>query len=71
MSQPVFDGTKSAWATVAAIPNVTHAFGTADGTIVDVGGAFNQATLNDNLKELSAKVNAILVALRAAGIIVS
>lgn len=51
------------------IASLTHAVGTADGTIDDVGGAFNQTTLNNNLKELSTKINAILVELRKAGII--
>jgi hypothetical protein len=34
--------------------------GVVDGTIADVGGAFNQATLNANFADLAAKVNAIL-----------
>jgi hypothetical protein len=34
--------------------------GTADGTIADVGAAFNQATLNNNFADLAAKVNALL-----------
>jgi hypothetical protein len=50
------------------LPNITggtmgaklvHAFGAADGTIVDVGAAFAQGTLNDNFKELSTKVNSL------------
>ena len=32
---------------------LTHAVGTADGTVDDVGGAFNQTTLNNNFKELT------------------
>ena len=64
-----FDEDKGGWATAAAIADLTHSVGTADGTIADVGAAFNQATLNDNLKELSTKVNAILAALREANII--
>lgn len=43
--------------------------GVADGTLVDVGAAFDQATLNNNFAELAAKVNAILSALRSANII--
>jgi len=31
--------------------------GTADGTVGDVGAAFNQATLNNNFKELTVKFN--------------
>lgn len=74
--------------TVTAITDSTT--GTADGTLADVGGAFSQATLNnnfadlaakvntvvtdltvaaDNTTELAAKVEAILVALRAYGVI--
>lgn len=39
---------------------LTHAFGTADGTVTDVGGAFNQTTLNDNFKELTTQVAALV-----------
>jgi hypothetical protein len=39
---------------------LTDAFGTADGTIADVGAAFNQGTLNDNFKECSAQINALI-----------
>lgn len=53
------------------IADLTAAAGTADNTVVDVGSSFNQATLNNNFKDLSAKVNAILVELRKAGIISS
>ena len=53
----------------AAVTSLTAASGTADGTVADVGGAFSQGTLNDNFQELATKVNAILVALRAAKII--
>lgn len=60
---------KAAGTQAAAIAALTHAVGTADGTIDDVGGAFNQATLNNNFKELSAKVNAALSAIRGVGII--
>jgi hypothetical protein len=31
--------------------------GTADGTVGDVGGSFSQATLNNNFKELTVKIN--------------
>ena len=51
------------------IPDLVHTVGTADGTVADVGAAFAQATLNDNFRELSTKVNAILAALRDANII--
>lgn len=38
--------------------------GTADGTLSDVGAAFNQATLNNNFAELAAKVNALAAMLK-------
>lgn len=50
---------------------LTHAVGTADGTVEDVGGSFNQTTLNNNFKEFSTKVNLIIAALVAAGIMKS
>ena len=64
-----FDGNKRQYVPNAAITDLTHAVGTADGTVADVGAAFSQGTLNDNLKELSSKINAILAALRTAAII--
>jgi hypothetical protein len=36
---------------------LTHAVGTADGTVDDVGAAFSQTTLNNNFRELSTQVN--------------
>jgi predicted HD phosphohydrolase len=36
---------------------LTHSVGTADGTVDDVGAAFNQTTLNNNFKELSTRCN--------------
>lgn len=50
-----------------AIADLVHAVGTADGTVADVGVAFNQGTLNDNFKELSTRVNQILAHLRTHG----
>lgn len=55
--------------TEASIASLTAASGTADNTVADVGAAFSQATLNNNFADLAAKVNAILVELRKAGII--
>lgn len=46
------------------IAELTQAAGSADDTVVDVGAAFSQATLNNNFADLSAKVNAILRVLR-------
>jgi hypothetical protein len=66
-----FDATKNQWVRAAAIADLTHTVGTADGTVDDVGAAFNQTTLNNNFKELTAKVNGILAALRTAGTVSS
>lgn len=53
----------------AAITALTDSTtGTADNTVADVGAAFNQATLNNNFADLTAKINAILTALDGAGI---
>ena len=38
---------------VTAPTALTHGVGTADNTVDDVGGAFNQTTLNNNFKELT------------------
>lgn len=54
----------------SAITNLTDSTtGTANDTLTDVGVAFAQATLNNNFADLAAKVNAILTAIRNAGII--
>lgn len=65
----VFDEDDFAMAGSPAIADLVHTVGTADGTVADVGAAFSQGTLNDNFRELSTKVNAILAALRGANII--
>lgn len=39
---------------------LTHAVGTADGTVADVGAAFNQGTLNDNFKECTTQIAALV-----------
>lgn len=44
---------------------LTAATGTPSTTIADVGGAFSQATLNNNFKSLADKVNNILNLLKA------
>lgn len=53
-------------ATVAAITDSTE--GTADGTLADVGAAFDQATINNNFAEVAAKINGILTALKDSGL---
>ncbi len=65
-----WDPADNTYAGSAAIPSLTIAAGTANNAVVDVGGAFAQATLNDNFADIATKLNAILVALRDAEIIV-
>lgn len=64
-----FDEDDQMFVPAAAITNLTDSFGTADGTVADVTGAFVQATLNDNFQEMATKINAMLAAMRAANII--
>lgn len=47
---------------------LTAATGTASTTIADVGGAFAQATLNNNFKSLADQVNLITAVLKEAGL---
>ena len=47
---------------------LTAATGTASNTIADVGGSFNQATLNNNFKSLADKINAVIAAEENAGL---
>lgn len=51
------------------VASLTDAFGTANDTVADVTGTFSQTILNDNFQEMSTKINLILAALRAAGIL--
>lgn len=53
----------------ADIVDLTNANGTGDDTVADVGGSFNQTTLNNNFRDVSDKINEILAAMRAAGIL--
>jgi hypothetical protein len=43
--------------------------GTADGTVADVGGAFNQTTLNNNFRDIADKLNEVIDELQALGLI--
>ncbi len=43
--------------------------GTANDTLTDVGGAFDQATLNNNFADVAAKINAIIARLESAGLL--
>lgn len=55
--------------TEVAVADIVATVGTADGTLADVGGAFNQTTLNNNFRDLADKLNALLAECRKAGII--
>ena len=52
-----------------AIVSLTSAFGTGDDTVADVTASFSQTILNNNFKDATDKIEEILVALRAAGVI--
>jgi hypothetical protein len=52
----------------ATVTALTNANGTGDNTIADVGSSFSQTTLNNNFRDLSDKVNAIITALKNAGL---
>jgi hypothetical protein len=60
------DPNKRQWVPAGPIANVGATVGTP-GTVADVGAAFTQATLNNNFRTLSDKIDAILQALRDAG----
>lgn len=53
----------------AQVPDLVVSVGTADGTVADVGASFNQTTLNNNFRDISDKLNALLAALRTAGLL--
>ena len=58
-------------APAAAIPSLTGAFGTTGNAIVDGTATYSQTITNNNNRALEDKLNAVLVALRAQGIIVT
>ena len=66
---PIKDDSLNQFVSAPAIADLTAASGTADDTVADVGGAFNQTTLNNNFQDLATKVNLILAALREARVI--
>lgn len=67
-----YDTTKNQWVGQAAIAALTdNTGGTADDTLAAVEGTYTQATIRNNMADLAAKINAILTALRAQGIISS
>ncbi|MFY7925570.1 MAG: hypothetical protein ACOVN5_07150 [Aquidulcibacter sp.] len=56
---------------VDAIVSLTAASGTSSDTIADVTATPTQALINNNFKATADKINEIITALRAAGILVS
>lgn len=63
-------GTKVIGSQQSAIASLTDSSGGTPGdTIADVPAAYSEATLANQLASLTAKVNAILTALRAHGLI--
>ena len=48
--------------------SITGQTGTAGSVIADVGSSFTQATLNSNFRVVSDKINAVITALKAAGV---
>ena len=65
-----FKGSYESGLKVSGILPLTAATGVSSDTVVDVTAAFAQATLNNNFKAVSDKVNAIVAALKTAGITV-
>lgn len=64
-----YDEDKKRWVAADAVADLAGTTGTADGTLADVGASFSQTTLNNNFRDLSAKVNELLAALRKANIV--
>jgi hypothetical protein len=63
------DPIDNTWARSGAVPTLSMTVGTANNTVDDVGAAFNQATLNNNFRDVVEKLNAVITALREAEII--
>jgi hypothetical protein len=57
-----FNAGRSGLGVITALTDSTT--GTADGTVGDVGGSFSQATLNNNFKELTVKINELSALLK-------
>ncbi len=67
-----YDASANKWATSAAVTSLTDSSGgTPSDTIADVPAAYNEANNANAVASLAGKVNAILAALRAAGLIAS
>lgn len=66
---PTWDEDEGMTVVGAAIPALTNALGTANGAIEDVTATPTQAAINNNFRECSDKINAILQVLRDANLI--
>lgn len=65
------DPADSTWARSGAITSLTdNSGGTADNALAAVEATYTQATIRNNFADVTAKINAILTALREAEIIV-
>jgi hypothetical protein len=61
----IADATSANAAVIALVALTDSSGGTPSNTIVDVPGAYTEATLANQLASLTAKVNAIIAALKA------
>ncbi len=64
-----FDTSKNRHAVAAAVVDITTGTGTPGAGTVDVTASHSQSILNNNFATQNAKINAILAALRTAGIL--
>lgn len=65
VANQIADGTSTNPAIVALVSLTDSSGGTPSNTIVDVPGTYTEATLANQLASLTAKVNAIIAALKA------
>lgn len=65
VASQIEDGTSTNPAIAALVALTDSSGGTAGNTIVDVPGTYTEATLANQLASLTAKVNAIIAALKA------
>jgi hypothetical protein len=54
----------------AITPLTDSSGGTANNTVQAIGGVFSQAEVANNFADVTAKINAVIAALQAAGITV-
>ena len=66
-----FGATPATQAAALAPLDASATGGVAANALVDVGGSFAQATLNNNFASLAAKVDALIAALKRHGLMAS